>query len=412
MKLFHTRTDGTTHSSSELDCVTQTAAALLDEQQGLVARVINTEGGIDIHATLGGSINEDINVQEVFTALGHDEELPPGPLELNISLETPNGSFAAARETVTTIEGLKEHVDIIFNERKRAALRETYGELYALLGNLRDIDFRTFEKTVAPYGVTKLSTPKADLFLLAEEEPQLIVFPEGLTKRQQRTLERLSYRGRGLLTGDDQNGVVDALFRHGLVEYNKERGRERLDNIEDDLLVAFGHQLLQESERRFYWNYGQLTGVSGHSHETPHQKERRTDRENANRFIKGEPKGMERYRVLAQYKGRTKVSDSLQRLLGGEWTKLRDVIYNNASPSKLDVKHRVQLLYSKDPADVLTRELLARVTPDDHTERFQHYQKGFTADYVAADESTRHAMLERVRKDVGEREVNAWLATR
>ncbi len=363
--------------------------ALLSDD--IVPRFLAHDGGVIAAVSVRGPITPTLDAVQVCSRIGaYTGEFaePATALEAACVIETPSRSVASARALVQTIELLSTNAESLFNRRRMQELKADYGKAYLLFGDLRDVDFSRFSLTQALDRPVHVPGRTGEAFFLppVDGKGAVVLLPYDTPVDDGWSV--------GCVRADtQQEAVIDELFARDLIRYDLERGRERMDRIEEDILIQYSHHLRRQPQ----WVWGSKAKTE------PDEVRPNDEFRFATKF--------DRFKAF-QTVANGAYNYKFRELLGGSWQALRDVLYNKKSPSALPMDLRVNLLYADDDLDLTTRRLLARVITRDYPERFQHFRKGFDRDYLAADSSLRQAIIARMQtfnETAADPHVDAWL---
>jgi len=304
------------------------------------------------------------------------------------TLDTPRYDARNARRIRETIESLTADVDLLFNKKRMLQLRAEYARAFGIFGNLSAAKTEFTISYDAP--IAKMDTAYNDIFIIKGVKAP-IVFPRPATASNTPGSHEDAQNKQDRINGHEHNRILDALFSAGLIAYDLTRGSERMDRMEENIMLQVGHFLTTEA----------ITAPQA----LLSDKDRNTLHATANQLLTRSLKGFERYkmfhrlasdRLINNYSFGYKAKSYLQNLLRNDWSKLKDVLYGKVNPSAVPVDLRVNLIYSVDPADIHTREILARMTPDDYPEQFMYHREGFNDQMRTADDMKRKAIIERM----------------
>jgi len=364
-------------------------------------QMIDVAGGCVVHTGVAGKIG-GLHLASLAQSFGirvPEEALPldDGTPVVYAVLDTALGDVRKAKGLVATVEGIPKDLDTVLNRRRVQQLRRDYGRAYRIFGDLRHVDLGGFTMTFPLTSPVRLDGTDLELYVVPSPktgEGKAVLFSES---GDSHGFDRLP-KNPDVIFGRDSSSVIDALFTGNAIAYDKERGSRRIDRIEEDVMVQYGHWLQGEPSRFRDW--------AKHSDES--------DEKLAREFVTCGYSGFKRYSVFRRLSERMDMkADRFKQLLHKDWSRLRDVLYNNTSPGTLPPELRVNLLYPAADDDIATREMLARITPDDHTERFIYFREGFEKDVAKADKEKRKAIINRLTKyneEHPDARIAEWLA--
>ena len=176
--------------------------------------------------------------------------------------------------------------------------------------------------------------------------------------------------------------IVNLLVENDYMIFDKEAGKDRMEEIEDNILIKYGHKLVRIGT-------------------TDENKELITEGE---KIVSKEVSRMERYRLFRTHK-------ELNSSLGDDWSLLKNAIYKGMSIDNLPLELQLPFIgdSTKDP---LVKEIISRINPTNFVYTQNNNPEGFKEFFGTADIDSKKMILtrfERTPEDTINPDVISWL---
>jgi hypothetical protein len=296
------------------------------------------------------------NLDDYLKGVVSHSQLPKGiqlkkDARLSMYFETPSGTVMRIRKVKEGLSKIKESPISLMDKGFIHSLNKKVKRLVGELGECRSISPEDFHVAYSP-DIFKVSGEDIDAYVICKGIPTVIV-----------DARNNDYLIQGSIPLSKKKDVIGKMIKNGFIALNRELGEERIEDLENDILVKYGFECLEKG----------------------------LDSPDPRRVIRLELGEMEKYTLFLEDK-------DLLSELDDEWDRMRRLVYQTADLMNLPEQLLVQFIQPVTESHV-ANELIARLNPTDYAGKLQYDRESFLTEFTKHSDSRKKAIVAKILRN-------------
>ncbi|MBU0666819.1 MAG: hypothetical protein ABIC91_05670 [Nanoarchaeota archaeon] len=329
------------------------------------------------------ALTKHVSKKELLFLEDNETSNPEG-LYIQFHLNTVEDSVEKMKKSISAIESMIDSNHNCLDKKFLKELQKLYSPLYELYGNIRRFKDLPKGVSIEKETVIKYQDSKQKVFAIYNSKKKnvsIISFGDKIGVVNNSDFLKKNQKIR-FASDENLGAILDVLVENGFMEFNKKAGENRMEEIEDNILIKYGHRLLREAEE---------IGL----------KEKKLLGEH---LVNKQISRMERYRIFRR-------ESDLRSELNDHWDLLKEVIYKDLSVNHLPLELKLPFI-GDSTQNPLIKEIIAKIDPTNFVYTQRNDSENFKEYFKKADDDTKKMILTRFERTDDENlnpEVIEWL---